>query len=198
MNHFFALKLTPEAAEELARVSAQWQSQTPPTLRVRWEDPANYHITLNFLGNLSRTQQPRLVKTALPVARRLSPFVIHITRLGAFPSVRAPGVLWAGLAQKKESANVSKQIDKVLVEQGFAVEKHSYVPHITLGRCRPEYEPLGDPLGGIALKTSLSVGIAIPVDHFALMETLPPEARRNGGPLRYNTVHTFPFGIPQS
>ena len=197
MNHFFALELTPEAAKELAEVATKWQAQTSPRLRVRWEDPSNYHVTLNFLG-LSRTQQPLLVKVARPVARRLSPFVINITHLGAFPNVREPGVLWAGLAQKRESAGVSKQLDEALAEQGFAIEKHSYVPHITLGRCRPEHEAPSGVSAGAALKTSLPVSIALPVDHFALMETLPPEARRNGGPLRYNTVHTFPFGDPHS
>ena len=190
MNHFFALPIPTEAAKQLAQLAAQWQALLPKRLRVRWEDPENYHITLNFLGNLSPVQQPRLIKAAAPVAPGLWPSVVHVTRIGAFPNTRQPGVLWAGLVQQEETANLAIRIDAALLRQGFDTPKHVYVPHITLGRCRAEEntEDSG------SLQTTLPIQVVLPVNGFVLMETLPLAARRKDRPVRYNTVHTFPWG----
>lgn len=190
MNHFFALTLPDTVSAQLAQTAERWQSLLPPDLSVRWDDPQNYHVTLNFLGDLARSVQPRLIKAARPVAAKMTPFRIHITSCGAFPDPRNPSVLWVSMGEKRNTTALSKRMDSALSEHGFAVPKHSYKPHLTLGRCgwrQMETEPP-------PVKTNLSVNIELMVDGFALLETLPFGARRNGRSSRYNIVHTFPFG----
>lgn len=190
MNHFFAIPVPPETAEGLIKFVERWKLLLPPDLVVRWADPENYHLTLNFLGNLSRATQPRLVKAAGRVPDLIKPFTIHISFSGAFDSAQMPFVLWAGLNEKRETTRLSKSVDAALAEQGFAVEPHTYVPHITLGRCRAKSAETPPP----PIKARLPINLDLLVTGFVLLETLPPESRVNRAKARYNTVHTFPFG----
>lgn len=196
MNHFFALPIPAEAAEALQQVAADWQAILPPELLVRWEDPANYHLTLNFLGDLAKAHQPRLVKAALPVAAQAQPFTIHVASCGAFPGLRDPGVLWVSMSEKTKTANLSKAVDRRLSEQGFVVEKHSYKPHITLGRCSFRHDPVPGSLEA-PIRASLAVNIEITVDRLVLLQTLPWNGRRKEGQGRYNIVQMFPFGTKE-
>ena len=189
MNHFFAVPVPPETAEGLIRFIEKWKPLLPPDLFVRWSDPENYHLTLNFLGNISRTTQPRLIKAVGRVPDLVKPFTIHISFSGAFESAQIPFVLWAGLNEKRETTRLSKSIDAAMAEQGFVIEPHTYVPHITLGRCRAKSEGTDPP----PIKARLPINLDLPVTGFVLLETLPPESRANGSKARYNTVHTFPF-----
>ena len=172
----------------------RWKPLLPPNLIVRWSPPEDYHLTLNFLGNRSRSVQPRLVKAVSRVPEQFEPFTIHLSFSGAFDSAKSPSVLWAGLNEKRETTRLSKSIDSALSEHGFAVEPHSYVPHVTLGRCRPKRAEDAPP----PIKVGQPINLEFPVIGFVLMETLPPEARANGAKARYNIVHTFPFGDTQS
>jgi len=188
VNHFFALTLPPETTAGLTEFVERWKTRLPPGLIVRWSDPEDYHLTLNFLGNLSRNTQPRLVKAATATPAQFAPFTIHLSFSGAFNSIQSPSVVWAGLNEKRETTRLSKSIDAALTEHGFAIEPHSYVPHITLGRCRAKRDGTATP----AIKTQ-PINLEFPVTGFVLMQTLSPESRTNGSKARYNIVHTFPF-----
>jgi 2'-5' RNA ligase len=190
MNHFFAIDLSPQTKEELARFVDSWKPSLAPSLVVRWAEPDDYHLTLNFLGNLSRTVQSRLVKAVAHVPEQFDPFVIHVSFTGAFDSARAPRILWAGLNEKRETTRLSKSIDHALAEHGFAIEPHSYIPHITLGRCHARRKGDEPP----PIKVGQPINVALPVAGFSLVQTLQPEQRANGAKARYNIVHTFPLG----
>ncbi len=194
MNHFFAITLPQETQQGLAHFVEQWKPKLAPELAVRWEKPKDYHLTLNFLGNLSRTVQPRLVKATRSVPDQFAPFTVHLSFSGSFINVGRPSILWAGLNEKRETTRLSKSLDRALSEHGFVVEPHSYVPHITLGRCRVTQDGPSD----LPIKVGLPMNLELPVNGYSLLETLPPEQRVNGAKSRYNTVHTFPFGNTHS
>lgn len=161
----------------------------PPNLVARWTAQEDYHLTLNFLGDLAQTMQPRLIKAAAGIPKKFSPFTIHISFSEAFDSARQPSVLWAGLNDKRLTTQLSKSLDSALAAQGIAIKPHSFVPHITLGRCRakdPDHPPP-------PIKTGLPINLEMPVDGFALMCARTPNERRNNPEFRYNIVHTFPF-----
>ena len=189
MNHFFALELSKEARRTVWEVADEWKHQLIPA---SWYDPADYHITLKFLGNLDEAEQPRLITAALPLAAEAKPFTVQAARFGGFPDMIAPSVLWAGVQISPELDLLSTHLDAAMAVLGFRADRRRYQPHITVARCR--------------LRTSHSSAWPLPserlfapftADRFVLMQTLPPESRANGGKARYNTVHTFPFGDGQ-
>ncbi|WP_428261154.1 RNA 2',3'-cyclic phosphodiesterase [Haliangium sp.] len=106
--------------------------------RVRWVAPSRYHITLKFLGWC----MPEIV-TALrdrltaPVAE-LPRFEFAVRGLGAFPDPGRARVLWAGVEDPDGGLDrlvtlIEDESDRL----GFARERRSFHPHVTLGRIDP-------------------------------------------------------------
>jgi 2'-5' RNA ligase len=161
---------------------------------VRWQAPEDYHLTLSFLGYLSRTIQTRLIKAVGDIPAKFTPFTIHISYSGAFDNAKRPSVLWAGLHEKRNTTQLSKAIDRALHERGFVIPPHPYVPHITLGRCRAKRDDQDPP----PIQVGVPISLEMQVTSFALMQTLPPNERTINPKSRYTIVQTFPFGNPHS
>lgn len=95
----------------------------------------NVHITLRFLGEIS----PAMVDSVIEVMNRVSftPFTIKISGVGAFPNLRRPSVIWAGITEGvEELKEIFRQIESGLIEIGFKPEPKGFSPHITLARVR--------------------------------------------------------------
>ncbi|MEA3369610.1 MAG: RNA 2',3'-cyclic phosphodiesterase [Candidatus Ratteibacteria bacterium] len=104
---------------------------------VRWVKPANIHLTLKFLGNITPEQISGLKQGLEKIARKFQPFSIFIEEMGSFPSIDSPRVIWVGISRGKEILNkMNKAIEDDLAKIGFPREERAFHPHLTLGRCR--------------------------------------------------------------
>jgi 2'-5' RNA ligase len=54
-----------------------------------WKSQENFHLTLEFLGELNFTSIPTLSKVLSKVARNNKTFKLSLGGLGAFPSIQA-------------------------------------------------------------------------------------------------------------
>lgn len=124
------------AAETLARRARD------AGVDVRWVAPANYHVTLKFLG-WTREAAIGAVRDALDAAAASAPrMTLRTTRLGAFPSLEKANVLWAGVEEQSGAlAALAARIDAACAALGFRAEHRGFHAHVTLGRTR-ETRPL--------------------------------------------------------
>ena len=184
MNYFFALRLSEEATQTIHSVMEEWCSAVTPA---SWYEPTDYHITLKFLGDVNEADQVHLMEAAEPIAAQTPPFLVEAKPFGAFPDVDNPNVLWAGVSNNPELDLLRVRLDKAVSALGFRADHRLYRPHITLVRCSPRSRQ--------RVPSPVNERLFAPfvVNHFVLMQTLPPERRANGAKARYNTVHTFPF-----
>ncbi|MMZ52111.1 2'-5'-RNA ligase [compost metagenome] len=140
MRLFTAIELNEEAKRELVRL----QQELKKTLSCRkWQTQSQMHLTLHFLGDLS-LQQAELVKQEMEdVAASFSPFSLTLTNMGAFPNLKRPRVIWAGVGgHLKDLGSLQQTLAKQLTKGELYKEERAYSPHITLGR-EPRME--GDP-----------------------------------------------------
>lgn len=111
-------------------------------LDARWVAPPNYHVTLKFLG-WTRVEAIGAVRDALDHALRgLQPFTIRTARLGAFPSLEAASVLWAGV-EGNALDELAARVEAAMVGIGVAAEPRRFHAHVTLARLR-ETGPVRD------------------------------------------------------
>ncbi len=187
MNHFFALEVPEEVRGPLAEYADRWREQLGEA-RFRWYAPEDYHLTLKFLGDISPAEAERAAEAARPVSRQHALFAVPLAGPSALPHPeRFANVLINGIYSSPDLVSLVKILEQALAAEGFAKELRPYLPHITLARCRkcekniefPEFE-----------HTFLSCFF----NRFVLMQTLPPAQRAKQGGVRYNVVHTFPFG----
>lgn len=118
------------AAETLARRAKD------AGLDVRWVAPANYHVTLRFLGWTRREAVGALRDALAAAAAGTGPLSFETARLGAFPALDRANVVWAGVEGAAALVQLAGRIDAACVQLGFAAGTQPFHPHVTLGRLR--------------------------------------------------------------
>lgn len=101
--------------------------------------PDLLHITLRFLGPVAPERVERVSAAAVATAGAAQPFRATIAGVGAFPSERAPRVLWAGILANEglsDLRDLTRSLDDSLAAEGFGRESRTFSPHITLARTR--------------------------------------------------------------
>jgi 2'-5' RNA ligase len=98
-------------------------------------EPKNIHVTLRFLGNISPDMAEKIFLEMKKV--KFAPFDIKLQGLGAFPNVRYPRVVWAGMTQGAEQLrNIFNQLEPRLRSLGFQPDPKGFSPHLTIARVK--------------------------------------------------------------
>jgi RNA 2',3'-cyclic 3'-phosphodiesterase len=117
--------------------------------KIRWMNPRNLHLTLRFLGEISRSQVETVCLAVRCAASRVEAFPIHLSGTGCFPSPRRPRAFWIGVSDASNLIRLFETIEAELVSAGFPREARPFSPHLTLGRVRVDRSSsrLGEALG---------------------------------------------------
>jgi RNA 2',3'-cyclic 3'-phosphodiesterase len=104
---------------------------------VKWVKSSGIHLTLKFLGNVKTELIPVIDQRVRPLFAGQRPIHIHVSGLGAFPSLGRPRVIWAGLQVPGSTlSTLVRQLEQEMELLGFSAEKRAFSPHLTLGRVR--------------------------------------------------------------
>ena len=165
---FIAIEL-PEAVKSfLLKISAELKLCGG---HVKWVIPEGIHLTLKFLGSVPSDLLPRIQESALPLFKEQKPTQLHVSGLGAFPGLRRPRVVWAGL---EDPAGVVSRLvnglETVLEPIGFQKENRPFNPHLTLGRFKSN-EKCSELIEAIRQKLDI-VGPSFVADHAILFESV--------------------------
>lgn len=98
----------------------------------RWTPPAQYHLTLRFLGDTT-PERASALRAALE-STSAAPCPMEGAGLGTFPSLRKPRVLYARVAPAPALLQLQATVDALCRRLGFDPERHSFTPHITIAR----------------------------------------------------------------
>lgn len=148
MRLFVAVNLPGPVRTGLHRSAAPLREAGMP---VRWVDASLYHVTLKFIGEVSDGQRGALAEVVRRTARNYRPFEVSVGGVGAFPSLRRPRVIWAGVEATPELRAIKHDLEEAYVGLGIERETRAFHPHVTLGRARDDASA-GDlrPLEGLA------------------------------------------------
>ncbi|MFN4159549.1 MAG: RNA 2',3'-cyclic phosphodiesterase [Gemmobacter sp.] len=97
-------------------------------------DPADFHLTLTWLGEV-----PDPVLAALDddlSGLRAAPFALNLASVGLFGG-GAPRAVWAGLAPCEPLTRLQARTDRLARQAGARIEARRFLPHVTLGRFAP-------------------------------------------------------------
>lgn len=134
LRAFVAIDLPAPIKEALGRLQAELALS--PEI-IRWVRPENLHLTLQFLGEVPEARVVAVGAALEGVAHRADPFVVSLARLGAFPSLGTPRVVWVGVERGVERVEVlARAVGRALRPLGFKPEDRPFRPHLTLGRVR--------------------------------------------------------------
>ncbi|MDX9873014.1 MAG: RNA 2',3'-cyclic phosphodiesterase [Clostridia bacterium] len=126
MRLFIAVNFSEDIKNKLAAVMGEVKKYSTAgnfTLK------DNLHLTVVFIGE---TAKPELVKQSLD--KLIAPaFHLKLNGLGAF-SRGSWEIVWIGVKKNETLLSIYEQLSSALTANGFAIEKRTYKPHLTLGR----------------------------------------------------------------
>ncbi|MEA4888019.1 MAG: RNA 2',3'-cyclic phosphodiesterase [Clostridiaceae bacterium] len=174
---FYAIELdeSTRSAIDQARVPLLEQSRAG-----KWTTPANYHLTLQFLGECIPGQLPDLHDILCRTAALQQPFCLTFQKWGAFG--RHQEIVWLGVRSEPALDFLYGNLNRLLRERSCPHEDRPYCPHMTLGR----QVRLDD---GV-MKNLPEFSARMMVDHLALMEST-----RLNGQLVYRAVYREPLSM---
>lgn len=134
MRLFWAVDVVPEFAAQLQALSGLLQRQFEDQLR--WVAPANYHLTLGFLGDTAQERVSSLTEAVVNQLSDVTSFQSTVRSLAWFQSVRRPRVLVAEVIASSALVELQHRAAIGLNEAGISLEDRPYRPHISLARVR--------------------------------------------------------------
>lgn len=136
MRLFIAIELCERIKKSLAAVCERLRPNCPD---VRWTRPAQLHLTLKFLGEVSESRLPELNQVMTRVARTVPPFEMTLDGTGVFPASGRVRIVWAGLHEPGGILQrLAGGIENGMAGLGFPREERDFSPHITLGRVKDD------------------------------------------------------------
>ena len=103
---------------------------------VRWESPEKFHITLKFLGDTDASLIPEITDQLRKSIGSFPAFDLTYVKLGGFPNVDRPRVVWIGTSESQQMLRLQSQVEQVCTSLGFANDDRPFHAHITLGRVK--------------------------------------------------------------
>lgn len=184
MRLFTGIALTSECRAAVAAAVAPLRADPAS---VSWVAPENLHITMKFLGEISRDRLGAIGVALEGVAANFSPFLLHAEGAGLFPGTRNPRVLWVGFREPLELVKeLQENMESALSGAGFPREDRPFHPHITVGRARGVLPPAwGDRF--LRALSGRRFG-EVPVPKITLYES-----RLSPGGAVYTVVRDFPL-----
>ncbi len=137
---FFAIALAPELRDGAAACARELAGR-PGGDGVRWLEPASYHLTLRFLGNVSQAEIAPLAERAQQALAGSGPFAMTLGAPLAFPTPLRPRVIALAARPEATLSEVAARLEKCAVESGLAPELKPFHAHLTLGRVRARRFP---------------------------------------------------------
>ncbi|QHS18107.1 RNA 2',3'-cyclic phosphodiesterase [Halopenitus persicus] len=199
MRAFFAVDLPTDLADRIAEVQE--------TLRgaegLRFTDPEQAHVTLEFLGDVpeqpedgSETDVDAVneanVDAVIEAGREavqeadVEPFTASVRGLGAFPSTEYIRVVWAGIGDgTAELTRLQAAIESRTTALGYEPDDHEFTPHVTLARMD---DARGKGIVQEAIRDAAADVGSFTVEAVRLKRSTPTDS----GPV-YETVESFPL-----
>jgi 2'-5' RNA ligase len=133
---FCAIEL-PEFVRNLVRRRIARLQEAAPEARASWARDSSLHLTLKFLGEISRTSVADLSKAASLAVREVPPFSVRLNSSGVFPNHGQPRVLWLGIDDLSgQLGELHARLETEAAKFGFAREARRFRPHLTIARLR--------------------------------------------------------------
>ncbi len=126
-RYFTALDIPVYLHADIAKL----QTDLP---HAHWSPAANWHITLNFLGDLNENQIVDIDEALLQF--ELEDFELRLEGAGCFVHEGQSQYLWLKPMPDDDLQKCYQKLRYLFEKQGVHFEKRAYVPHMTLAKIK--------------------------------------------------------------
>ncbi|WP_448584283.1 RNA 2',3'-cyclic phosphodiesterase [Thermocrinis sp.] len=130
---FFTTKSIQEQVEKI-------RQQADDFIKGKWVEPQNYHMTFQFIGDVSEEKVMDIIKCVQEVSQRHKAIKVKYRSLGVFPDVDRARVLWIGVSEGADGLkDLAKDVYHTNRKFGIKSDSKPFHPHVTICRIK-EYD----------------------------------------------------------
>lgn len=153
-----------------------------------WTRPQGNHLTLKFFGYIDQTDVENICAAVKRQTATMPPLLLSAEKMGVFPDLRRPRVLWVGTSGDIEKlAMLQRKLDEEFAAIGFPAENRPFRAHLTLGRIKDARFTAGV---GEALKKHADFSAG----EFCAEELILFQSKLSPKGATYTKLATFPLG----
>ena len=131
---FIAIAVPDAVKLELDRMQCELRDVLPPR-STSWTKPENMHLTLRFLGDVDVGRVSELEQSLRSVVADFGELDLICERLGCFPDLRFPRVVWAWVHDTDEKlAALAQRVNEAVALFAERSAENPFTGHITLAR----------------------------------------------------------------
>jgi 2'-5' RNA ligase len=152
----------------------------------RWIDPADYHVTLRFIGDIDGLVANEIASTLFRIRRQ--PFDLSLQGLSSFGG-KKPRAIVASVVPSRPLMELQSELERLMQRFGLDPEGRKFTPHVTLARLR-DSSPRD-----VAEYLSIRGYFPTQVFRVSFFSLFSSRASVGGGP--YIVENTYPLGESQ-
>jgi RNA 2',3'-cyclic 3'-phosphodiesterase len=131
---FIAISLPDDVRAELRKIQGELK-EILPRHSAAWTKPGNMHFTLRFLGNVAPGRVVELSQRLAAALAGVGELHLRCERLGCFPDLRFPRVVWAWVHDEAERLlTLHRRMEEAVAGFATTPAESRFVGHITLAR----------------------------------------------------------------
>ena len=140
MRTFLAFEVDKDVHNRVLQLTGQFKNMDR---NVRWVRPENAHVTIHFFGEVEQVDVPEIESIIKKATEHISPFVVEVHGISAFPSLERASVIWYGIVMHENLLEVYNAVRDGLMGKNLVekLETRRYTPHLTAGRVRRRINP---------------------------------------------------------
>lgn len=130
---FIAINIPLESSivEQICKLKAEFVNE-----KIKWVDTHQYHITIQFLGNVENSKIDPINESLTKVTGNFSGFSLELTEFGVFKNLHNPRVFWIGFKPCEDLVILQKAIENEMTIYGFEKSDKPFSPHLTIARIK--------------------------------------------------------------
>ncbi|MEG6567856.1 RNA 2',3'-cyclic phosphodiesterase [Thermoanaerobacterium saccharolyticum] len=131
MRAFLAVKLSENIINDIKKLQEELKKYT---VKGRWTNENNLHITLKFFGEINEEQVSEIRKTIDDISVNFKSFYIRLNKIGCFKEKDNIRVLWMDVKNDNNLILLHDAIETELSKVGFKKDDRKFKAHITVAR----------------------------------------------------------------
>ena len=179
---FLAVRLADRLKESLSIIQSDLKRRIlhnlPPNAGLTWVRTASLHVTVKFFGDIEEPLVERLQDAIAVAVSDHRPLHIPLERLGVFPRLQQPRVLWVGPSDRWERSDDAARlaalhgsIEECCASLNLAPDSRPLSAHLTLARIKAGHHAVGQALAKSGAMDRPLVVESLPIDAIVLMRS---------------------------
>lgn len=137
MSHRLFIGIRPPAAVRQTLISTMEVLEC-----ARWQDDAQLHLTLRFIGEVEREVANDLAAALARIV--VPPFNLTIEGVSHFERKGTPTAIWAQVLPTPELQRLRSKVERACDLAGLGYETRRFTPHLTIARLTRQTGPIAD------------------------------------------------------